>query len=338
MARYIRKNDKPFGGIQLILCGDFFQLPPVTGRGEKETKRFCFQSEAWQKCIDVAFELQIVHRQKDSQFVSILNNIRIGRVTEEITEKLLATSKQKIEIDGILATQLCSHTNDSNLINESKLKQLLTEEKVFHAQDSEPHSSSQLDSQTVAPSKLILKKGAQVMLLKNVNIGAGLVNGARGIVVRFEDGLPVVRFKNHKEYVAKSERWVVKTSNGGLLSRRQIPLNLAWAFSIHKSQGLTLDCVEMSLSKIFEAGQAYVALSRAQSLECLRVLDFDSKQVWANPAVLEFYQKFRRRLHQTEIMPLGRHISIKDDRLKTLEKIKARMKGKISNKPLVNIR
>lgn len=280
--------------------------------------------------------MQIVHRQKDPEFISILNNIRIGRVTDEITTKLLATAHQKIESEGILATRLCSHTNDSNLINESKLKQLKGDEKVYTAEDSEPYSQSQLDSQTIAPFKLILKEGAQVMLLKNINISAGLVNGARGVIIRFENGLPVVRFKNCKEYIAKSERWVIKSTAGALLTRKQIPLNLAWAFSIHKSQGLTLDCVEMSLSKIFEAGQAYVALSRAQSLQSLRVLDFDSKQVWANPDVLEYYRKFRRQLMQCEIFPIKKNANSKKTE-SSLMRLKLKMTGKLSNKPLVNI-
>ncbi|XP_026321289.1 ATP-dependent DNA helicase PIF1 [Hyposmocoma kahamanoa] len=319
VARHVRKNDKPFGGIQLILCGDFLQLPPVVEKG-KNGKRFCFQSPCWDRCIELCFELKEVHRQKDSEFVSILNSIRIGRVTKEISDRLTLTAKQKIEGDGILATRLCSHTNDSKLINESKLRNLDGEEKVFSSQDSD-NAAKTLDMQTIAPAKLVLKIGAQVMLLKNVNVNAGLVNGARGVVVRFEEGLPVVRFKNKKEYTAKTERWYVKNSNGTLLCRRQVPLNLAWAFSIHKSQGLTLDCVEMSLSKIFEAGQAYVALSRAHSLNTLRVLDFDSRHVWADPSVLEFYQKFRRRLQHMEIIPLGRPLADKTNKKLKLREI-----------------
>lgn len=326
LARYIRNSDKPFGGIQLILCGDFLQLPPVVDK-TKSQKRFCFQSSCWDKCIELCFELREVHRQKDSEFVSILNSIRIGRVTKEISERLLKTASQKIESDGILATILCSHTNDSKIINTSKLSDLKGEEKIFSSQDSD-NATKLLDMQTVAPSKLILKIGAQVMLLKNINVNAGLVNGARGVIVRFEEGYPVVRFKNKKEFTARPERWHVKNSNGSLFCRRQIPLNLAWAFSIHKSQGLTLDCVEMSLSKIFEAGQAYVALSRAQSLNTLRVLDFDSRYVWADPSVLEFYQKFRRRLMQMEIIPLGRPLKELPKKNKLREMVEKQLRRK----------
>ncbi|XP_063386502.1 ATP-dependent DNA helicase PIF1 [Cydia fagiglandana] len=327
VARHVRRNDKPFGGIQLILCGDFLQLPPVVEKGQTG-KRFCFQTACWDKCIQLCYELKQVHRQKDQEFISILNSIRIGRVTKEISDRLVGTARQKIESDGILATRLCSHTNDSKMINNSKLQDLEGEEKVFTSQDSD-NASKTLDMQTIAPSKLILKIGAQVMLLKNINVNSGLVNGARGVVVRFEEGYPVVRFKNKKEYTARSERWYVKNASGSLLCRRQIPLNLAWAFSIHKSQGLTLDCVEMSLSKIFEAGQAYVALSRAQSLDTLRVLDFDSRHVWADTSVLEFYQKFRRRLQQMEIVPLGRPLADKTNKkLKLREILEKQMRRK----------
>lgn len=311
VAREIRRNDKPFGGIQLILCGDFLQLPPVIknsfdSNSAQADKRFCFQTPSWEQCIQASYELQVVHRQKDSEFVKILNHIRIGHVTDEITERLLETGKQIIEKNGILATQLCSHTNDANSINESKLENLKTESKTFNAQDSDASMQKLLDMQVPAPGKLILKIGAQVMLLKNINISDGLVNGARGVVVKYnKEGLPIIKFKNNKEYEAKHEKWMIKTPTGNIVSRKQIPLRLAWAFSIHKSQGLTLDCVEMSLSKVFEAGQAYVALSRAMSLDSLRVLDFDARQVWANPVVLQFYKKFRRDVQNISYIPLG---------------------------------
>jgi len=164
-------------------------------------------------------------------------------VNDSITSRLAATSKQKIEGNGILATQLCSHTNDANSINESKLENLEGDKILFKADDSDAGMTKTLDQQIQAPSQLYLKVNAQVMLLKNINISNGLVNGARGVVVRMDKDLPVVRFKNNQEYVCKHEKWIIKTASGGLITRRQVPLKLAWAFSIHKSQGLTLDCV-----------------------------------------------------------------------------------------------
>lgn len=313
VAREIRGNDKPFGGIQLILCGDFFQLPPVIkkeqrldGRNQAPRNRFCFQAKAWSSCVQSLFELKKIYRQKDQRFIEILNSIRIGRVTPEMSQELLSTAAKTIESNGITATQLCSHTQDADNMNKSKLAGLKTPEKVFEATDSDVYLTKTLDSQLPVPHKLTLKEGAQVMLLKNINLSNGLVNGARGVIVRFSDGFPVVRFKNKVEHFAKPEKWTIRMPTGATLQRKQVPLKLAYCISIHKSQGLTLDCVEMSLSKVFEAGQAYVALSRAQSMDSLRILDFDAKQIWADPQVLVFYKSFRRQIMDVSVMiPLG---------------------------------
>ncbi|CRK93676.1 CLUMA_CG007205, isoform A [Clunio marinus] len=344
VAREVRRNDKPFGGIQLIICGDFFQLPPVVkiDRGniyeykrQEPMKRFCFQSKSWQSCISRCFELRKVYRQKDPKFIEILNSIRIGRVTPEITEQLLATARQKIETNGILATQLCSHTKDADSINQNKLANLTSAEKVFEATDSDSYLTKTIDSQLPVPHKLVLKIGAQVMLLKNVNLSTGLVNGARGVIIKYTDGFPVVQFKNKQEYIAKPEKWVIKTPTGSVLQRKQVPLKLAWAFSIHKSQGLTLDCLEMSLSKVFEAGQAYVALSRAQSLDSVRIIDFEAKTVFADPQVLLFYRNFRRQIMEVpNYIPLGQKKQ-KNDLKRTLSGLK--LTKSIMDKPLVTI-
>lgn len=306
VARHVRRTEKPFGGIQLILCGDFFQLPPVSKNNDRA--KFCFQSEVWQKCVHFNFELQTVHRQKDAAFVKILNSIRIGRVTDDIAEALKGTAKQKIESNGVLATRLCSHVKEADEINDFQLNELKGEIKTYTALDSDSSMTYTLDQQLPVPGRLILKIGAQVMLLKNINLNSGLVNGARGVVVEFKNDVPMVQLRSGTRYEAKMEKWTIKTISGALVHRKQIPLKLAWAFSIHKSQGLTLDCIEMCLSRVFDAGQSYVALSRAQSLQSLRILDFDSQQVWANTSVLQFYKKFRRNLQEMEMIPLGKKI------------------------------
>lgn len=283
----------------------------------------------------MCFDLKIVHRQTDGTFIEILNNLRVGRVSPETSDRLVATSKQKIEQNGILATRLCSHTNDADLINTTKLNELTTEQIVFEAQDSDKTAAKQLDQQTPVNSRITLKIGTQVMLLKNVNLSLGLVNGARGVVTKFRDGLPVVHFRQ-KEHIVKHERWTIKTAGGAVLSRRQIPLRLAWAFSIHKSQGLTLDCVEMSLARVFEAGQAYVALSRAQSLDTLRVVDFKASQVWADPDVLKFSRELRQRMDYTQLIPLGKERP--DNKRKLLKKIyKSGLTRNLLSKPIVSI-
>jgi len=308
VARYVRRTERPFGGMQLILCGDFFQLPPVSKTNDKA--KFCFQSEAWQKCVHFNFELQMVHRQKDAAFVKILNSIRIGRITDDIVKTLKETAKQKIESNGVLATRLCSHVKEADEINEFQLNELKGETKTYTASDSDSTMTHMLDQQLPVSGKLVLKVGAQVMLLKNINLNTGLVNGARGVIISFKNDIPVIQLRSGTHYEAKMQKWTIKTISGALVHRKQIPLKLAWAFSIHKSQGLTLDCVEMCLSRVFDAGQSYVALSRAQSLQSLRILDFDSQQVWANTTVLEFYKKFRRNLQELEMIPLGRKMKV----------------------------
>lgn len=296
VARSVRRSTEPFGGIQLIMCGDFLQLPPVS-KG-KEKAGFCFQSRSWRKVIQVNMELTEVRRQTDQSFISLLQAVRVGRVTEEVTAKLLHSAYHKIERDGILATRLCTHKDDVELTNQSKLQQLPGAARVFEALDSDPALEKTIDAHSPVGRVLQLKVGAQVMLTKNLDVGRGLVNGARGVVLSFETtekhGYPRVRFLCGVTEVMKPERWVFKSGGGLHLSRQQLPLKLAWAISIHKSQGMTLDCVEISLARVFESGQAYVALSRARSLEGLRVMDFDPRVVRADPDVLQFYRRMRK--------------------------------------------
>ncbi|XP_043942728.1 ATP-dependent DNA helicase PIF1 [Protopterus annectens] len=304
IARVVRKRNEPFGGIQLIVCGDFLQLPPVAK--VNQSTKFCFQGKSWSKCIQMTMELTDVKRQSDRTFISILQSIRMGRCTEEVTAQLIKTAHNKIERDGILATRLCTHKDDVELTNERKLQQLLGETHEYEALDSDPMLMKNIDAQCPVGHTLQLKEGAQVMLTKNLDVQQGLVNGARGVVVGFEPGpkgLPLVRFLCGVTQIIKPERWVFKAAGGIYLSRQQLPLKLAWAISIHKSQGMSLDCVEISLARVFESGQAYVALSRARSLEGLRVLDFNPGVVRANPDVLQFYNKLRRErlLMQVEL-------------------------------------
>ncbi|XP_006899697.1 PREDICTED: ATP-dependent DNA helicase PIF1 [Elephantulus edwardii] len=295
VARAVRQQNRPFGGIQLIICGDFLQLPPVT-KGSQPPK-FCFQAKSWRKCIPVTLELTEVWRQADKTFISLLQAVRLGRCSDEITRQLRATAAHKVGRDGIVATRLCTHQDDVALTNERRLQELPGEVHSFEAMDSDPEQARTLDTQCPASRLLQLKLGAQVMLVKNLAVSQGLVNGARGVVVGFEAegrGLPQVRFLCGITEVIRADRWTVQAPGGQLLSRQQLPLQLAWAISIHKSQGMSLDCVEISLARVFASGQAYVALSRARSLQGLRVLDFDPTVVCCDPRVLHFYATLRR--------------------------------------------
>ncbi|KAK1339131.1 hypothetical protein QTO34_019805 [Cnephaeus nilssonii] len=325
VARTVRQQNKPFGGIQLIICGDFLQLPPVTKgfQSPSSASRYhspSYPAKSWRRCVPVTLELTKVWRQADQTFVSLLQAVRLGRCSNEVTRQLQATAAHKVGRDGIVATRLCTHQDDVALTNERRLRDLPGEVHSFEAMDSDPEQARTLDAQCPVSKLLQLKAGGpavapgpeaghrdgaalhaffplQVMLVKNLAVSQGLVNGARGVVVGFETegrGLPQVRFLCGVTEVIRAERWTVQTTGGRLLSRQQLPLQLAWAMSIHKSQGMTLDCVEISLGRVFASGQAYVALSRARSLQGLRVLDFDPMVVRCDPRVLRFYASLRQ--------------------------------------------
>uniref|UniRef100_A0A914VT25 ATP-dependent DNA helicase PIF1 n=1 Tax=Plectus sambesii TaxID=2011161 RepID=A0A914VT25_9BILA len=290
VARYVRGNDRPFGGIQLILCGDFFQLPPVTPFGVE--RKFCFESAAWLSCVARTIVLKEVRRQSDSQYVSVLQQIRFGRCGAAAANLLNETRNNCLEKAGVLPTRLCTHTNDADAVNRSSLDKLKGEQKLFSAIDSESIPDS---VQSNAPKDLKLIVGAQVMLTKNLDLSRNLSNGARGVVKSFRNGYPVVQFAVGFEELIRPAKFTIRLpGNQAWITRVQIPLRLAWAISIHKSQGMTLDCVEMSLSRVFEDGQAYVALSRAKSLQSIRVLDFDPNCIRANERVVRFYEQISR--------------------------------------------
>merc|ERR1712136_402799 len=296
VARAIKGNDKPFGGIVLALCGDFLQLPPVSK--DEATKKFCFQAESWNACIPKIVELKEIFRQSDQKFVKILQNLRYGRCTPEISQILKKTATNKLEVtkQGVLATKLFTHNRDVDYTNQVHLKRLEAPLEYYDATDSDTNHSKMISSLCPsAPSKIELCVGAQVMVTKNLNVSAGLVNGARGVVTGFDRRgtdklMPRVKFVTGAEATLKPEKWPVKLGNGEVVFRYQLPLKLAWAISIHKSQGMTLDLVEMSLSRVFEAGQVYVALSRAKALDSIRITDFDPSTVRANKDVLTYYK------------------------------------------------
>nr|CAB3264856.1 ATP-dependent DNA helicase PIF1-like [Phallusia mammillata] len=291
VARACRKNSEPFGGIQLILCGDFFQLPPVSkGKGKK---KLCFQSLCWPRCVEYLWELKVVYRQSDKQFIRILQDIRIGKCDSTAMSVLKATRHNRLEKDNIVATKLCTHRENVDQTNSDELERLESKPVVFEAQDSNDAFSSMMDKLLPDTKSITLKVGTQVMLTKNLDVSKGLVNGARGVITTFKNSLPEVRFLCGTVVIINRERFIAKISFDVTAVRRQLPLKLAWAISIHKSQGMSLDCVEMSLSRVFENGQAYVALSRARSLKGLRVLDFERTCVRSNVDVLRFYRKLR---------------------------------------------
>eukprot|EP00035_Acanthoeca_spectabilis_P032052 m.16929 g.16929 ORF g.16929 m.16929 type:complete len:614 (-) comp5113_c0_seq1:133-1974(-) len=294
VARRVRDSKKPFGGLQLIVCGDFFQLPPVAKNGE--VKKYCFEARSWSKTLKTCIELQHVHRQSDMEFVDVLARIRTGKCTPTDVALLRSTERHNLGRDnGVEATRLCTHVADAEAINVKQLRALPGEVRRFKARDEYGSDSALLrvlNAACRAPETLELKVGAQVMLVKNLDVKRGLANGSRGVVVEItKSGYPLVRFQSGVQQTMHPETWVVPVGVGRSASRRQIPLQLAWGISVHKSQGMTLDSVELDLTRCFEYGQAYVALSRARSLEGLCVRRFSAACVRAHPAVLRFYEE-----------------------------------------------
>lgn len=297
VAQLVRGSNDPFAGIQLVLCGDFFQLPPVC-KGNMAERRMCFQGKAWARCDLYCWELKKVYRQVDTKFIDILQDIRLGRCDAKTTAVLRATRNNKLEKGDIIATRLCTHREQVDQINTSQLEKLQTKHKSYHGRDNSPAFSDYINKLLPDTREITLKVGAQVMLTKNLDSSRGLVNGARGVVTGFtntgDPPLPIVKFLSGLSKPIGMERWIIRIGEAAVI-RKQLPLKLAWAISIHKSQGMSIDCVEMSLGNVFENGQAYVALSRATSLKGLRVLDFDSSCVRSDVEVLRFYRKLRQQ-------------------------------------------
>lgn len=286
VARLIRKCPRPFGGMQLVITGDFLQLPPVT---KSQSSQFCFETPAWQNCVKQVHVLTRIFRQKDKVFASMLEEIRFGNPSE-ITMKMLRSKMLEKDDDGSLIS-LLPRRDEVDFRNCREMVALPSEEKTFMAEDL-LFAQVQLDNHFLAKRELRLKVGAQVILLKGYK---NWPNGARGVVKGFNSGFPVVTFSNQKsteDVVVQRITFSLKVSGVELARRVQIPLDLAWALSIHKSQGMTLRDVLVDITNCFEEGQVYVALSRAESLETLRIrgdLSCLRRSIRANPRCLAFY-------------------------------------------------
>lgn len=294
VARAIRGDSRPWGGIQLVLCGDFFQLPPVGI--ERPAVTFCFQTDSWAAAIaNNVFCLVTKHRHgTDARFGAMLDKIRVGTVESDDMFDGAGSHIEALKARGIEPTHLYATNRDVDAENETKLAAITEEEEhEFEADDWGVTKSAReaITRTCLAPEILRLKVGAQVMLLKNIDTKAGLVNGARGVCIGFSetDGYPTVRFAN-KALVLAPMKWELKQGDAVQASRAQIPVKLAWALTIHKSQGMTLDSVCVDLSSCFAAGQGYVALSRARSLDTMEVRGFGKGKIKAHAQVKKFYR------------------------------------------------
>lgn len=292
---------EPFAGIQLVLSGDFAQLKPVN------SDTFCFESENFKKLITDVFYLKIIHRQTDPIFQNCLNEIRLGKCGHKSTKILQQRLNPTKIVTEIKPTKLYSLNKDVNTINDRELQKIITPDnsEVYYANYSFVNKSykdltdkqkevfiDMLRKNSPVPDELILAVGAQVMLRKNIDTEGGLVNGSRGIVTNVNVMFPTVKFMNGREMPIVPEIWSLTVEDNIEVQKKQIPLSLAYAITVHKSQGQTLDLAVISIGpSIFEFGQAYTALSRVRDLNGLYLFRFDPKRIKAHPKVIKFYQE-----------------------------------------------
>jgi len=294
----IRKNQKPMGGLQILLFGDFLQLPPVGNH--KDGAKYCFDSQVWQDLNLKNIILNQSFRQSDAKFVEVLNHIRFGNINDEVKQLLTARIAVYDNSPAIKPTVLTTHNHRADEINQQFLQQINGEVKDFSATyKGNENKIVFLKKNCLAYENLTLKIGAQVMMIKNSLQKEGVVNGSIGIVKDFSSkkNYPIVEFADQKSYVIAPETWNIEKINLTTkaieieASLVQIPLVLAWSITVHKSQGLTLDKIKCDLNYVFDAGQAYVALSRARFLEGVFIDSIDFKKITANKQAIEFYQK-----------------------------------------------
>lgn len=290
IGRELRRNPRPFGGIQLILCGDFCQLGCIG------SEYFCFESEVWNKHIHETVLFTESFRQKnDLVFANMLDNIRFGEITPDIEEALNSRLMEYQKTGDIEPTRLYSYKKDVNEINKHYLDDLITNQKkpsnVYSIRSKSPKDKIKKYISDI-DQKLQLCIDAQVILTVNLDIENGLINGSRGVVKQFTlNGLPVVTFMNGITVTIDYFTCSIEERSVEVCSYSQIPLMLGWAITIHRSQGMTLDFVITDLSNLFDYGQGYVTLSRIRNLNSLYITNIDFSKIKCNPKVVDFYAK-----------------------------------------------
>lgn len=294
LARHMLGNDTAFGGLQMVLCGDFFQLPPVSTRSILEEKWFAFESSAWNTGNFHVCYLHEQHRQSNDPLLAVLNDIRSGTVGEH-TKIPLRTRYKKEPQGNIKATKLYSRNINVDAINERELLGIQSKEKLFTMEAKGFNTFvERLKKNCLALEQLRLKIGAEVMFIKNDPAGK-YVNGTRSIVVGFDkvEGWPVVKTYAGETITALPVDWKYEEDGAIRASITQVPLRLAWAITIHKSQGMTLDTAEIDLGDAFEPGMGYVALSRVRSLNGLKLMNLNEMALKVHPKILQQDKIFR---------------------------------------------
>lgn len=272
IGKAIRKSPKPFGGIQLVFCGDFYQLPPVEGN-------FCFEHPEWSVAFPEVVQFTVLFRQPNETYQGLLKEIRSGTLSEHYHTVL----KERM-IPGNGCTRLVPTRKKADDRNTSEYAKLSGVEYTYvmkvvttSTYDAESMKKNLLCSDTIS-----LKIGTKVMCIVNTE---ELCNGSQGVVVGFEE-FPIVRFAQG-DILMKPHAWTSEST-----TIKQVPLIYAWAITIHKAQGATLQEAELDLGNdIFECGQTYVALSRVVDLSGLYLTGFNAYKIKLHPKVVEYYSK-----------------------------------------------
>jgi len=303
VCRRFKRNDKPFGGLQVILSGDFFQLPPINKIGSENESGMIFNSASWQILNPAICYIEEQHRQSDDTLSEILNMIRENKIEEKHYNLL----KDRIGVNlknEIKATKLYTHNVNVDEINDIELSLIENEERISIMTSSGPEALVEiLKKSCLAHDKLKLKIGAEIMCIKN-NFEAGYVNGSRGKILGFENesGNPIIELYNGRKITLKPELWAIEEDGKIKASVSQIPLRLAWAITIHKSQGMSLDNALIDLSRTFSYGMGYVALSRVRTLDGISLVGFNVDSLKVDPQVLEQDQELKNESFHNELM------------------------------------
>lgn len=291
-CKILRKNDAPFGGLQVILVGDLFQLPPIN-RGS-ELVDFAHTSDAWQELNPKICYLTEQHRQEQSDgLLDLLNAMRRGDVNE--LHEMMLTERLGVKPEkAATVTRLYSHNADVESINQKHLSAIDSETKMFIMQSKGTAAKiEQLTKSVLAPERLELKKGAEVMFVAN-NYAQGFANGSRGHIVGFRDNLPVVELSTSERQIkVEPHTWTLEEDGRKRAEVSQLPLRLAWAITIHKSQGMSLDAAEIDLSRSFTPGMGYVALSRVRSLDGVFLGGINQMALAMHPQIFAFDSQLR---------------------------------------------
>lgn len=320
LCKRIRNSTLPFGGIQIVASGDFFQLPPVSVDDSVPSQsNFCFQSELWNVTFENQFSFDVNFRQNnDPKFFDILQEIRVGSPSFDTISTLVECSTKKIAEDDISRpTRIFPIKKMVEKINEQEFSKLLKagETEVHKYKSGIKHSNSNISSRFVKEcdvkaeiehltkngrfeNEISLCVGCQVMCIANVDQDIGLVNGSQGIVTGFVDvdgkQMPIVKFDNIQNEITVSEHnWMLESNETYAIS--QIPLVLSWAITIHKSQGMSIERAVIDIgNSVFQYGQTYVALSRVKSLDGLYLTKVNAQKIRAHPEVIKFYKKLNQ--------------------------------------------